>query len=186
MTETAAMVAALRPEEFLRGRRGCGSALPHASLALNEDGVIRVTAESLFRGYHPGWREAAGAWSTEDLGRFDQQGGLHVLGRRDAVIISGGKKVEPADVEAVLRSTGQFSDVAVVGVPDAEWGEAVVACYPDGMKEPDLACVEQRLACELAPHKRPKHYVPVAWPRNAQGKVSRAALAESARAACRV
>jgi O-succinylbenzoic acid--CoA ligase len=182
MTETAAMVAALRPEEFLRGRRGCGSALPHAGLTLNEDGNIQITAKSLFRGYYPDWRETADAWSTEDLGRFDEQGGLHVLGRRDAVIISGGKKIEPAEVEAVLRSSGQFVDVAVVAVPDAEWGEMVVACYPDEGKAPDLAGVEQHLAGKLAPHKRPKRYVSVAWPRNAQGKINRHALAALAAA----
>lgn len=180
MTETAAMVAALRPEEFLGGRRGCGPALPHASLTLNEAGVIQINSQSLFRGYHPNGREEAGAWSTEDLGRFDEHGGLHVLGRRDSVIISGGEKVEPAEVEAALRSTGQFVDVAVVGLRDAEWGETVVACYPAGAEEPDLASVNERLGRELAPHKRPKHYVPLAWPRNAQGKINRTALAAAA------
>ena len=95
MTETAAMVAALRPGEFLGGRRGCGIALPHARLELDKDGVIQIAAESLFRGYHPEWREEEGAWSSEDLGRFDEHGGLHVLGRRDAVIISGGKRSSP-------------------------------------------------------------------------------------------
>ena len=182
MTETAAMVAALRPEEFLQGRRGCGTALSHAGLTLSEDGVIQITAKSLFRGYYPDWRETADAWSTEDLGRIDEQGGLHVLGRRDAVIISGGKKIEPEEVEAVLRSTGQFVDVAVVAVPDTEWGEMVVACYPAEANAPDLACVEEHLAANLAPHKRPKRYVPIAWPRNAQGKINRQALATLAAA----
>jgi O-succinylbenzoic acid--CoA ligase len=177
MTETAAMVASLRPEEFLRGRRGCGTALPHAGLTLDEDGVIQITAASLFRGYYPDWRNVADAWSTGDFGRFDEQGGLHVLGRRDDVIISGGKKIDPAEVEAVLRSAGQFVDVAVVGVPHTEWGEMVVACYPDDAKAPDLACVEAHLASKLASHKRPKRYVPVAWPRTAQGKINRKALA---------
>jgi O-succinylbenzoic acid--CoA ligase len=183
MTETAAMVAALRPDEFLAGRRGCGSALPHARLTLDKEGVIQITAQSLFHGYYPNGRKEAGAWSTEDLGRFDDQGGLHVLGRRDAVIISGGKKVEPAEVEAVLRSTGQFVDVAVVAVRDEEWGEAVVACYPVGTTAPDLARVKQRLAGALAPHKRPKHYLPIAWPRTEHGKISRAALADGAQQA---
>jgi O-succinylbenzoic acid--CoA ligase len=177
MTETAAMVASLRPEEFLRGRRGCGTALPHAGLTLNEDGVIQIKAASLFRGYYPDWRDAADAWPTDDLGQFDERGGLQVLGRCDDVIISGGKKIAPAEVEAVLRSTGQFVDVAVVAVPHTEWGEMVVACYPDEAKAPDLACVEAHLAGKLAAHKRPKRYVPVAWPRTAQGKINRKALA---------
>jgi O-succinylbenzoic acid--CoA ligase len=177
MTETAAMVAALRPEEFLAGRRGCGSALPHARFELDADGGIQIAAESLFRGYYPLWREA-GPWQTEDLGRRDEHGSLHVIGRRDAVIITGGEKVEPGEVEAALRATGQFADVAVIGMPDAAWGEAVVACYPAGLKEPDISAVGQHIAGQLAPHKRPKHYICLAaWPRNDQGKVNRRELA---------
>jgi O-succinylbenzoic acid--CoA ligase len=143
---------------------------------LSADGAIQIAAESLFRGYYSHWREA-GPWLTEDLGCFDELGSLHVLGRRDAVIITGGKKVEPGEVEAALRATGQFADVAVIGVPDAEWGEAVVACYPAGPKEPDVGAVVQRIAGQLAPHKRPKRYVRIAsWPRNDQGKVNRREL----------
>jgi O-succinylbenzoic acid--CoA ligase len=185
MTETAAMVAALRPGEFLRGRRGCGTALPHATIALGQDGVIQIRAQSLFRGYFPEEREADDAWSTEDLGRFDGQGTLYVLGRRDAVIISGGEKVEPAEVEAVLRATGQFVDVAVLGVLDPEWGESVVACYPADTPKPDPALLDAHLQRELAPHKRPKHYLPVAWQRNAQGKINRLALTALVREVCR-
>jgi len=83
----------------------------------------------------------------------------------------------------VLRSTGQFVDVAVVAVRDEEWGEAVVACYPVGTTAPDLARVKQCLAGALAPHKRPKYYLPIAWPRNAQGKINRAVLADGAQQA---
>ena len=176
MTETAAMVTALRPEEFLAGCRGCGSSLPHARVELGAKGVIQITAESLFRGYHPRGRKA-GPWVTDDVGLIDESGGLHVLGRRDAVIITGGKKVDPGEVEAALRTTGQFADVAVIGVPDTEWGEAVVACYPAGPKEPDVAAVRERITGRLAPHKRPKRYVRIAvWPRNDQGKVNRREL----------
>jgi O-succinylbenzoic acid--CoA ligase len=181
MTETAAMVTASRPEEFLAGRRGCGSALPHARVELGADGGIAIAAESLFRGYYPQWRQP-GAWATEDQGRFDESGSLHVIGRRDAVIISGGEKIDPGEVEAVLRMTGQFSDVAVIGLPDAEWGEMVVACYSAGPKEPDAGAVDRKIADYLAPHKRPRHYVSVAsWPRNDQGKVNRRALAALSR-----
>ena len=185
MTETAAMVAALRPEEFLDGWRGCGSPLPHAHLQLDGDGRIQIAAESLFRGYYPGWQEDGGFWTTEDLGRVDEHGSLDVLGRRDAIIISGGKKIEPAEVEAVLRATGEFADAVVLGVPDAEWGEIVVAAYPAEARKPDLEEVGRFLARELAPHKRPKKYLPIAWARNAQGKISRPAVAELAFAAFR-
>jgi len=183
MTETAAMITALRPEEFLAGRCGCGPALPHARVDLDADGIIRITAESLFRGYYPHQR-ATGRWETEDLGRFDEHGGLHVIGRRDAVIITGGKKVAPDEVEAALRATGQFADVAVIGLPDTEWGQVLAACYPAGPAEPDVSLVDRHLTGQLAPHKRPKQYLPIAdWPRNEQGKVNRRELTTLALAA---
>ena len=173
MTETAAMVAALRPEEFLAGQLTCGAALPHARLAIDGDGVVRVAGDSVFHGYHPEWRDTR-EFVTEDLGTIDARGHLCVQGRRDAVIITGGKKVHPADVEAALRASGEFEDVAVIGVPDAEWGEAVVACYPaTTARTPSLA----RAIAALAPHQRPKRWLALAdWPRNAQGKMNRAQL----------
>jgi O-succinylbenzoic acid--CoA ligase len=175
MTETAAMVTALRPEEFLAGERGSGSPLPHARITLVDEGRIAIEAASLFRGYWPESR-SEGAWLTEDLGHFDQRGRLHVLGRRDALIITGGEKVDPAEVEAALRATRRFVDVAVIGVPDAEWGEIVVACYPAGAETPDAAGMSALLAT-LAVYKRPKRYIAVTdWPRNAQGKVNRGEL----------
>lgn len=172
MTETAAMVTALRPAEFLAGERSSGPTLPHARVTIGAEGSVVVGAESLFRGYYPESREAH-ELATEDLGRIDGHGHLHVLGRRDAVIITGGKKVHPAEVEAALRASGEFSDVAVIGVPDAEWGEIVVACYPLGAREPQVA----RATFALASYQRPKRFVAIPdWPRNAQGKVNRAAL----------
>ena len=181
MTETAAMVAALRPPEFLGGDRSCGAPMPHAQVTIGPDDTIVVRGESVFRGYFPEETDAR-EFATDDLGRFDERGHLHVLGRRDAVIITGGKKVQPADVEAALRASGEFDDVAVVGVPDATWGEAVVACYPERPRAPDLA----RAVANLAAHQRPKRFLAVAaadWPRNPQGKVNRAALRERARRA---
>jgi O-succinylbenzoic acid--CoA ligase len=173
MTETAAMVAALRPEEFLAGDRTCGTTLPHARITIEADGVVKVSGESVFRGYWPAWRSERD-YVTEDLGSFDARGRLQVLGRRDAVIITGGKKVQPAEVEAVLRATGEFADVAVIGVPDAEWGEVVVACYPtDGGRSRETSGA----LAALAPHQRPKRFCAIdPWPGNAPGKVNRAAL----------
>lgn len=172
MTETAAMVTALRPREFLGGVRNSGAALPHARVTLTRAGRVRIAGESVFRGYFP-TRARARSFTTEDLGQLDQAGRLTVLGRRDAVIISGGKKVRPEDVEAALRASGEFQDVAVVGAPDPEWGEIVVACYPAGGRAPDLA----KAGAALAGPARPKRFVAVAnWPRNAQGKINRAAL----------
>ena len=146
-----------------------------------ETGLVRVSGESVFRGYF-GARDESGArkgtvFQTEDLAFWDKHGGLNIVGRRDAVIITGGKKVFPSEVETALRSSGVFSDVAVIGVPDAEWGQCVVACYPaKSGGRIDKARIESALH-SIASHKWPKRYVPIAdWPRNMQGKLSRAAL----------
>jgi len=180
MTETAAMVTALKPEEFLHGARSSGSVLPHARLSLTAEGTVRIEGESVFRGYYPE-RDARRFFTTEDLARCDERGQWHIRGRRDALMITGGEKVNPAEVEAALRATGEFADVAVVSVPDAEWGERVVACYPAGTV-PDFSLVNARLAETLAAAARPKHFLAVAaWPRNEQGKVNRALLREAAR-----
>jgi O-succinylbenzoic acid--CoA ligase len=177
MTETAAMVAAIRPEDVLRGERTGAKVLSHARMEVASDGTIGIEGTSVFRGYFPELNRSR-RFETEDLGRIDEQGRVHILGRKDAAIITGGKKVQPVEVEAVLRQTGQFSDIAVIGVPDRDWGEAVVACYPrTEATQPDLAAVERHLSSALAPYQRPKHYVPIsAWPRNAQGKLNRAEL----------
>lgn len=180
MTETAAMVTAQRPEEFAAGDRSSGRVLPHATVTVNGDGRVAVGGASLFRGYAPAWRGET-EWETTDLGALDAAGRLHVAGRADAVIITGGKKVQPAAVEAALRASGEFEDVAVIGVPDAEWGEAVVACYPGGATAaPDLG----RAAAGLAAHERPKRAVAIApWPRTVHGKIDRVALRTAAMAA---
>jgi O-succinylbenzoic acid--CoA ligase len=177
-TETAAMVAALRPEQFLSGMRGCGSALPHARIDI-ADGVVRITGESVFRGCCPDLNEGR-TWMTGDMGNFGADGSLRILGRQDDVIITGGKKVSPAEVEAALRSSGEFRDVAVIALADPEWGQLVVACHPKGTLPPDRERVDASLSV-LDAHKHPKRYAEISpWPRNAQGKLDRAELARLA------
>jgi o-succinylbenzoate---CoA ligase len=173
-TETAAMVAALKPWQFLGGQRGCGAALPHATIE-TVDGIVRVTGESVFRGYFPEKR-AGRSWTSGDLGSLGPDGGLVILGRADDVIITGGEKVSPSEVEAALRLSGEFDDIAVIGVPDSDWGQLVVACYPPSKREPN----SERLAATLTSleaFKRPKRYVEISpWPRNSQGKINRSEL----------
>lgn len=181
MTETAALVAAQRPGEFLAGDESSGVPLSHARLMLAEDGRLEIEADSLFRGYWPETR-AAGPWRTDDLAEFDPAGRLHIRGRADALIISGGEKVNPAEVEEALRAAGgeALRDVGVVGAPSAEWGAEVVALYPGEADVELVARLRAELASALAPAKRPKRYIAVApadWPRDARGKLSRARLA---------
>lgn len=176
MTETAAMVTAMRPEDFRAGARHSGRVMPHACVTLGTDAAITIAGESVFRGYWPAWR-AGEAFTTDDAGSLAADGSLTVIGRRDAVIITGGKKVQPERVEAVLKAALAGAEVAVVGVPDAEWGEKVACCLSQSLSAPpDAAALAQ-----LAPHERPKLWLTVdPWPVNAQGKLSRAALREAA------
>jgi O-succinylbenzoic acid--CoA ligase len=177
MTETAAMVTALRPEEFLAGARNNGPALPHATVRIGAGDTIVLGGDALFRGYHPEWRDQRD-FTTQDRGLLDERNHLFVLGRRDAVIITGGEKVDPVEIEAVLRGTGQFPDLVVLGLPDAKWGQLLVVVYP-GQAHPDFHAVI-RVTNGLAHYKRPKSYIPLvgAWPATAQGKINRAALVE--------
>jgi O-succinylbenzoic acid--CoA ligase len=173
-TETAAMVAALKPWQFLGGRRGCGAALPHAAIDTT-GGLVTVSGDSVFRGYFPE-RRAGRSWNSGDLGSVGPDGSLVILGRADDIIITGGEKVSPGEVEAALRMSGEFDDVAVVGILDPEWGQIVVACHPPGRREPR----PERLAAALGSleaFKRPKRYVAISpWPRNSQGKIIRSEI----------
>jgi len=180
MTETVAMVTAQRPDEFLAGDRSAGTALPHARVEVDETGVVRIAGPSLFRGYYPEWRHERKFFETADLGRLDERRRLQVLGRRDAAIITGGEKVQPAEVEAVLRPVAGTGEFAVVGVPDAEWGERVV-CVHAATESFARAAAEQAASTRLSPPQRPKTYLALTeWPRNEAGKLNRARLVELA------
>lgn len=172
-TETAAMVAALLPGRFLEGERGCGTAMPHAKIDL-VGGIVRVRGESVCRGYHPQY-DGSSTWISGDLAVLGPGGALRIIGRADDVILTGGKKVAASEVEAALGATGLFDDVAVVGVPNAEWGEVVVACHPPG-RSPSRSDLVAALG-SLSPYKRPKRLLEISpWPRNGQGKLDRAEL----------
>lgn len=177
MTETAAMVAAQQPGDFLAGDRSCGRNLPHARISTDVEGVVRVTGESVFRGYAGGPLSHTRQFETVDVGKVDPHGRLWIEGRRDQIIITGGEKVDPLEVEAVLRGTGEFSDVVVVGVDDPVWGQRVIACYEDAKRSPDINKVRAAIECTLASYRRPKRFVPIMpWPRSSLGKVNRLAL----------
>lgn len=188
MTETAAMACGQLPSEFLAGDRSSGRPLPHVKFEVNSEGVATLAGESICRGYY-GLHDGGGVvalkegrcFASEDYARVDGSGRVHILGRRDAVIITGGKKVDPAQVEAALRAANLFSDLAVVGIPDREWGQAVALCYPASDAAPNESAIAEALA-GLAAYKRPRRIVPFApWPRTPQGKLNRALLAASAK-----
>ena len=95
---------------------------------VRDDGRIWITGPVLFSGYLGGPRAPADGWfRTGDLGRLDAEGRLTVRGRADDVITTGGHKVVPGEVAAALQSCPGVREAVVVGQPDPEWGERVVA-----------------------------------------------------------
>lgn len=133
----------------------------------------RLQPELTGRALKDGW------FATADRGRIGPEGRLEVLGRVDDVIVTGGEKVDPEEVEAVLRTHPGIADAAVAGVPDPEWGQAVAALVvPAGNGPvPGPAEVRSFLAVSLAPFKAPKRVVAAERiPRTASGKVRRPAV----------
>jgi len=113
---------------------------------------------------------------TKDMGMRDAAGMIYLLGRKDEMIISGGYNIAPREIEDVLYQHGAVQEAAVVGEPDQEWGQAVVAYV--ALKDP-RADVGELLDFAKGPlgFKRPKRiYVVKELPKNAAGKIQKAAL----------
>src|SRR5262249_35290878 len=135
---------------------------------------------SLFRGYYPDWR-GKGGFATQDAGWLDERGHLHVSGRRDPGVITGGGKVKPPGGGAGPRGTGGFAAPTVFGRPGGAWGERAGAGAAPGQPA-GLAGIGAAMARLLSPAKRPKRFIGLpAWPANAQGKVNRAEAARLGR-----
>lgn len=124
---------------------------------------------------------ADGWYRTGDLVEIDPHGFVHVVGRLSDVIIRGGANVSPAEVEAVLLRHPAVREATVVGVPDAVYGEEVVAAVvlEPGLETIDVDDITRHCAAALAGYKRPTRYVLVPrLPRNAHtGKVQRREVA---------
>jgi malonyl-CoA/methylmalonyl-CoA synthetase len=170
----------------LNGERRPGSVglpLPGVEAAIDdpdEEGVgeLFVRGAPLCRGY---WgrpdettTDTDGWFATGDLVSVSDDGYVTIRGRRTELIITGGHNVYPAEVEAVLSRHPGVREVAIVGVPSAEWGETVEAFV---VGDPDLDSLNDLAARELASFKRPRQvHIVEALPRNALGKVVRGDL----------
>lgn len=189
MSETVMNVS--NPYEGERRPGTVGFALPGVEVRLDVDhetgdpdlgvGDILVRGPNVFGGY---WErpEATAAsfvdgwFRTGDIGSFDGDGYLSIVGRSKDLIITGGSNVYPREVEDVLRGHPGVGDVAVVGVADDQWGEVVVAFVEGDADDGALMALARD---QLAPYKRPKRiHRLTALPRNALGKVVKAGLCE--------
>ena len=178
-TETAPIATVLLKDEARRKPGSAGKPAPYCEVKL-EDGEIWVRGPALMRGY---WKDFTGltpdGWfRTGDLAHVDDEGYYWVVGRSKDVIISGGENIHPAELENVLSDCPSIAECAVVGIPDAKWGEAACAAVvlkPGTMlAESDLASLFET---RLARYKHPRRIVYLSQlPKNAMGKVQRAEL----------
>jgi long-chain acyl-CoA synthetase len=154
-------------------------------LPLGEIGEVVVRGDVVMTNY---WNQPEasaetlrGGWlHTGDMGSFDEDGFLTLRDRSKDLIISGGMNIYPREVEEVLLQHSAVTAVAVVGKPDAEWGEAVIAfvvANPD--VSPTTVELDQMCLDRIARFKRPKEYRFVdSLPTNNYGKVVKRELRE--------
>jgi long-chain acyl-CoA synthetase len=148
-------------------------------MPVGEPGEVLVRGDTVMAGYwnNPEATAAAlkGGWlHTGDIGAFDDDGYLTLKDRSKDLIISGGSNIYPREVEEVLLTHPRVREASVIGRPDAEWGEVVVA-YVVGDVSPeelDRLCLER-----IARFKRPRDYVLLpALPKNSYGKILKTEL----------
>ena len=148
------------------------------ALPPGEIGEVGVRADTVMRGYlnnpEATATTLANGWlHTGDLGRLDTHGYLTLVDRSKDLVISGGSNIYPREVEEVLLRHPSVREVAVIGEPDREWGESLVAIVAlRAGASADAAALEALCLDHLARFKRPKRYVFVdELPKNAAGKV---------------
>jgi acyl-CoA synthetase (AMP-forming)/AMP-acid ligase II len=170
---------------------GCvGNALPGVNLRVDaapgEVGRIHVQGPSLMEGLLdqvgrvlPPKLGPEGDWDTGDLGWMDQEGRLWVQGRADRLIVTGGEKIHPGELEQALLSHPGVAEAVALGLPDRRFGEApAIAWRPLQWPGPMQAELEDHLGARLARFKCPKHWRAFrTFPRLAGGKVDRQAVA---------
>ncbi|WP_067862881.1 class I adenylate-forming enzyme family protein [Nocardia shimofusensis] len=198
LTEAPTVVAIDPPgDEWSPG--GSGRVLPQFDVAAYDDEGRRLPPGALgelrLAAAQEGpwarlWRPALGYWSdgaivppepgpfaTGDIGTVDEQGRLSVLDRKKMVIIRGGANVYPLEVERVLATHPDVTEVAVCPVPDDRLGQRVAALVVSGRPTVDFDALAQWCRRELASYKVPEIWAEVnALPTNAMGKVERARL----------
>lgn len=197
MTETGMLTSNPLDGERIPGT--VGFPLPEVTLRVTDEktgqtvspgsiGIIEVKGPNVFAGY---WRmpektaqefRADGFFITGDVGKIDDRGYVHIVGRAKDLVISGGFNIYPKEVETVVDAIDGIVESAVVGVPHRDFGEAVVAVV---LRKPDAAALDEAAvirACkeQLANFKVPKAVVFTdALPRNAMGKVQKNLLREA-------
>lgn len=187
MTETNMITS--NPYDGARVAGTVGFALPGCEVRITDDGMpvqagevgmIEVRGDNVFQGYWnmPEKTKAElredGFFITGDLGVMDTEGRVSIVGREKDLIISGGYNIYPKEVEDVLNKVLGVTETAVFGVPNADFGESVVAAV---VGDADEASLESAAEETLARFKHPRRYVFMeSLPRNTMGKVQKNVL----------
>jgi acyl-CoA synthetase (AMP-forming)/AMP-acid ligase II len=159
----AGSVSSLAHADIHRKPGSCGVPAPSTEVRTDASGELWVRGPLLFDGYldDPDATAAAlvdGWYRTGDLADVDEDGYLTIVGRARDVIRTGGETVAPAEVEAVLSTHDSVADVAVVGLPDAVWGEVVTAVLvvAAAARPPTVDDLRQHCEGRLAAFKQPR------------------------------
>ena len=158
MTETAAMVAAIPVADFLTDSRIGALPIGDAKIEIDSSGRICIQSPALFKGYYG--REALDltrGYLSGDEGYIDENERLHVTGRIDRLVISGGEKIDPYEVEDVVGVISGIEEVLAVGLPDVEWGQKLVVYYTGQ----ELVDWKKHLKEQLVSYKLPKEMLRV-------------------------
>ncbi|GAA6182691.1 malonyl-CoA synthase [Shimia sp. NS0008-38b] len=156
------------------------------SLPQGETGVLEVRGPNVFAGYWNMPEKTAeelrdnGFFITGDLGRIDEDGYVHIVGRQKDLIISGGYNIYPKEIELLIDEIEGINESAVIGVPHPDFGEAVVAVVvAQAGAEASASDIMAGIKGDLARFKQPKRIEFVeTLPRNAMGKVQKKTLRE--------
>jgi long-chain acyl-CoA synthetase len=197
---TEGLVSRVSPDEWLKKPGTVGTPLPGLTVTILDEGVEVTDGRPgtiyfgvpgrapTFEYHHDAEKTAAGRYgdlvTAGDYGYLDEDGYLFLLDRRTDLILSGGVNIYPAEVEQQLLSHPAVDDVAVIGVPDLEWGQQVIAVVQPGQ---DVEAGDE-LASQLLEHcseglarfKLPRRIEFLAeFPRTEAGKVQRRLLRET-------
>jgi acyl-CoA synthetase (AMP-forming)/AMP-acid ligase II len=191
-TESNSMTV-LRPADQLRKPDSVGQAFRNVELMIADEqgracapgvvGEVWCINPSVMSAYRDRAEDTARAFTgrwyhTGDLGFLDEEGFLHLVSRLSDVVISGGVNIYPAEIEQVLMLHPSILDAAVVGQPDAKWGQAVKAyvVVREGERL-DLEAIQRHCMAHLADYKKPRSVVFMpALPKNAGGKTVKSSL----------
>lgn len=176
MTETLGLIARIPVTTFQKNPAAAYQALPGVTLHIdNPDregiGPIQIQTPALMLGYYPQPLLTPGL-VTHDLGRLNRKQELTLQGRQQRLIITGGEKVQPEEVEVAIQNTGLVSDVYVYGQPDPVWGEIVSVLYVPAWPGVTNTDLKAGLVGQLSRYKHPQHWQSVTkLPRTPQGKL---------------